>query len=437
MEYLALKKEFADAKKLHDDAKAVAKNPNDAEVLKHFLSMNKAEQAMNKHRQAAIDKKKPQYIQRLKEAQKALLKPFEDAVLRAEQQQRSLAGEVARLEALETPEFRAKFARAKALEANRVQLQEQITRINLDGDELPWVVPSGEATVPGQPDRMAQIRAAALGGGGVFLLLLFSVALVEFRRRRVSSSDEVTQGLGIPTVGTVPMLPARVLRAALGTGAVRDSYWQGRLTESVDALRTFLLRALGEGPHVIMVTSAMQGEGKTSLASQLAASLARAWRKTLLIDGDLRKPAAHKLFELPVEPGLSEVLRGELDLGDVIRPTTVGRLWLMPAGQWDAHALQALAQEGAGNFFEQLREEYEFIIVDSCPVLPVTDTLLLGQHVDTVLFSVLRGTSRLPTLYAAWQRLAALEISVLGAVVAGGQSALGGLDIQYPRPAGS
>jgi capsular exopolysaccharide synthesis family protein len=268
-------------------------------------------------------------------------------------------------------------------------------------------------------------------------VLLFTVALVEFRSRRVNSSDEVTFGLGIPTVGTVPVLPPRVLRAALGSGAVRDGYWQARLTESVDALRTFLLRALSEGPHVVMVTSAVQGEGKTSLASQLAASLARAWRKTLLIDGDLRKPAAHKLFELPVEPGLSEVLRGELDLGDVIRPTALGRLWLMPAGSWDAHALQALAQEGAGNFFEQLREEYEFVIVDSCPVLPVTDTLLLGQHVDTVLFSVLRGTSRLPTLYAAWQRLAALEIPVLGAVVAGGNSVLGGLDIQYPRPAGS
>jgi polysaccharide biosynthesis transport protein len=65
----------------------------------------------------------------------------------------------------------------------------------------------------------------------------------------------------------------------------------------------------------------------------------------------------------------------------------------------------------------------------------VTDTLMLGQHVDVVLLSVLRGASRLPTVYAARQRLAALDIPVLGAVVAGGQSTLGGLDIQYPRPA--
>src|SRR5262249_53397677 len=142
-----------------------------------------------------------------------------------------------------------------------------------------------------------------------------------------------------------------------------------------------------------------------------------------------------KLFELPVEPGLSEVLRGDLEVTDVIRPTALSRLWLIPAGQWDNHALQALAQEGVSRLFDQLREEYEFVVVDSCPVLPVTDTLLLGQHADTVLLSVLRGTSRLPTLYAARQRLAALDIPVLGAVVVGGGGVLGGLDIQYPRAA--
>src|SRR5262249_57198714 len=116
--------------------------------------------------------------------------------------------------------------------------------------------------------------------------------------------------------------------------------------------------------------------GRRRLAANWAAGRAGAWRKTLWTAGALRRPAAHRLFDLPVEPGLSEVLRGELELGDVIRPTTVGRLWLMPAGQWDAHALQALAQEGVAGLFEQLREEYEFVVVDSCPVLPVTDTLL-------------------------------------------------------------
>src|SRR5262249_22586444 len=94
---------------------------------------------------------------------------------------------------------------------------------------------------------------------------------------------------------------------------------------------------------VVLVTSALGGEGKTSLASHLATSLARAWRKTLLIDADLRNPGAHRQFDLPSEAGFCDVLRGGVEFDDVIRATPVSRLWLMSAAQWDAHASQALA----------------------------------------------------------------------------------------------
>ena len=184
--------------------------------------------------------------------------------------------------------------------------------------------------------------------------------------------------------------------------------------------------------HTVMVTSALGGEGKTSLASQLAASLARAWRKTLLIDGDLRNPAAHKLFDVPQEPGFCEVLRGEAAVNDSVRPTSLSRLWIMPAGQWDAHAVQALAQENVHDLFEQLKQQYDFIVVDSSPVLPVADALLLGQHVDGVLLSVLRDVSRTPAVYAAQQRLNNLSIRTLGAVVIGDPGGPGSLAYQYP-----
>jgi polysaccharide biosynthesis transport protein len=351
-------------------------------------------------------------------------------------QEQIALSEMHEYERLDTPEARALATRYKVLNKLYEQIEKDIEEINLAGDEVPWVKELGKPTEPRLRDRDKQIKFTALGSLGAFGLALFGVALVEFRSRRVSSAEDVAIGLGIPTVGTLPALPARVRRAALTSNATRDT-WQNRLTESVDALRTFLLRALGDGPHVILVTSALPGEGKTSLASQLAASLARAWRKTLLVDGDLRKPAAHRLFDVPVEPGLCEVLRGDLELSDVIRPTAVGRLWVMPAGQWDAHALQALAQEEAlDHLFNYLKEDYEFVIVDSCPVLPVPDTLMLGQHADTVLLSVMRGSSRLPAVYSARQRLGSLDIPVLGAVVVGTNSPAGGLHIQYPRPSG-
>jgi polysaccharide biosynthesis transport protein len=136
---------------------------------------------------------------------------------------------------------------------------------------------------------------------------------------------------------------------------------------------------------------------------------------------------------LPQEPGFSEVLRGELMATDTIRPTSVSRLWLMPAGHWDAHAVQALAQESVRDMFSSLKEHYDFIIVDSCPVLPVADALLLGQHVDAVIFSILRDVSRVPTVYSAQQKLNNLGIRTLGAVVIGDTAASSSVAAQYQK----
>jgi Mrp family chromosome partitioning ATPase len=125
------------------------------------------------------------------------------------------------------------------------------------------------------------------------------------------------------------------------------------------------------------------------------------------------------MFELPLQPGFSEILLGEIDAADAVRATQVPGLWLVTAGQWDREVLRALAREGTQVVFEKLKEEYEFVVVDSHPVLAATDSLLLGQHVDAVLLSVLRDVSRSPSVYSASQRLATLGVRVLGAVVNG------------------
>ena len=234
-------------------------------------------------------------------------------------------------------------------------------------------------------------------------------------------------------IGTLPAIPEKMRRSAGSASTDEELAWQNQLNESVDAVRTVLLHTARSDAslRVILVTSANSGEGKTSLASQLAASLSRAWKKTLLIDGDLRSPAAHTLFDVPIEPGFSEVLRGELPATDAVRATAFSRLWVLPAGNWDSHALQALAQENVRSLFEELKQQYDFIIVDSPPVLPVTDTLMLGQHVDAALFAILRDVSRTPAVYAAQQKLAPLGIRLLGAVLLGASSHLGNRDYRY------
>src|SRR5262249_4517959 len=237
---------------------------------------------------------------------------------------------------------------------------------------------------------------------------------------RIHSADEVVQSLGLRLVGAVPPLPQDGHNHFAGGGFELDA-GEHNLLESIDGIRTVLLRhASVNATRVVMVTSAISGEGKTTLAAHLATSLARAGRRTLLMDCDLRRPAAHQLFEQALQPGLSEVLLKEVLLAEAVRPTTaLEGLFLLPAGQWDREVLQALAQEGLQKVFEQLRQEFDFIVVDSSPVLATTDPLLVGQNVDGVILSLLRDVSQIPPVNAAAQRLASLGIRVLGAVVNG------------------
>src|SRR5206468_1146847 len=145
---------------------------------------------------------------------------------------------------------------------------------------------------------------------------------------------------GLRLVGTVPPPPdARARAAAAGAD------WQMVLTESVDVIRTLLLHGFRGGPaRTVMVTSAQGGEGKTSLAGHLGGSLARGGFRTLLIDGDLRRPSVHRVLGLPQSPGLCELLRGQVAPDAAIRPTDVDRLSVLPAGAWTPAVAQLLAR---------------------------------------------------------------------------------------------
>ena len=196
------------------------------------------------------------------------------------------------------------------------------------------------------------------------------IAFLELQTRKIDSADEVVGDLGLAVVGSLPMLPARARRNGVMARQEKDRYWYSLLLESIDATRTMLIHAARSGSHrVVMIASALPGEGKTSLASHLATSLARSGQKTLLIDADLRCPSIHRLFDLTPNPGLSELLRGEVALDDVIVSTAVEELKVITAGQCDPQTLRILSQGGLGGLFARLKEQYDFVIVDSSPIL--------------------------------------------------------------------
>jgi polysaccharide biosynthesis transport protein len=319
------------------------------------------------------------------------------------------------------------------LEKEGQRVGEQLSQLKGSLPVQPRVVCLEPAFVPSEKDYRRPVKFSLASAGFVFACLLGGICLLEARGRRVYTSSELRNNLGMPIIGTLPKLPpaARARSAAM----LAEGDPQYGMTEAVDAIRTVLLHAPRvEGVRVIMIASAREGEGKTTLASHLAASLARAWRKTLLIDGDLRNPNQHKQFDQPLEPGFCEALRGEVEFEDAIKQTPISRLWLLSAGKIDSHALQALAQEGVSAIFEWLEDQYDFIVIDSSPILPVPDALMLGKQADAVLLSVMKDVSRTPAVYQAQQRLEALQIRILGTVILGEKTERYGHAIPYGQP---
>ena len=277
-----------------------------------------------------------------------------------------------------------------------------------------------KAEVPRVRDEIKCYMMIGVAILGSFMASIFGVSFWELQSQKVSKSSEVGTGLGLKLIGTLPAQPVRILGRNPARGRGLEESWQRLMYESIDMTRTMLLNlARGPAGRVFMVTSAMGGEGKTSLSCHLATSLARSGRKTILVDTDLRRPSLHHLFSQPLGPGISEVLRGEVALEDAIVATEVPELELLAAGECDDVTMRSLAQGGVAPLFERLKATYDCVIIDTSPVLPVTDTLLIAPYTDGVLLSVLNDVSRLPKLSEARDRLTAIGVKVLGSVFIG------------------
>ncbi len=254
---------------------------------------------------------------------------------------------------------------------------------------------------------------ATLGAIAAFCGTCYGVALLEFRRRKLNCPSDVDEGLGIRVLGVLPSVASR---KSMAPGSVTAA----QLSESIDNVRATLMHDSTSRPRqIVLVASPASMEGSTTVASHLALSLTRAGRRTLLIDGDLRDPSLHKLFGLPIEDGLSELLRSEIEITDAVRPTNTEGLWLMTAGICDMDAIHALATDQLQPIFEKLRAEFDFVIIDGAPILGLSDSLSVGQHIDGAILTVLRDHSGVRSIHQASELLKSLGIRLIGCVVNG------------------
>lgn len=191
-----------------------------------------------------------------------------------------------------------------------------------------------------------------------------------------------------------------------------------------EALRTIragiLLSSADHPPRVIMITSAMKGEGKTTVLYNLAATLAQASHKTIMIDGDLRERGLTKLFcrdQTPAGVGLSDYLAGQAELTQVVRPTPVAGLDILPAGNRAPNPAELLSSVTMRELVGDLSDTYDFVLVDSPPILPVADGLTLSRVVDSVVLVVRSRTTERDLAQESRRRLLRVNARILGVVL--------------------
>jgi polysaccharide biosynthesis transport protein len=276
--------------------------------------------------------------------------------------------------------------------------------------------------------RKLQYTAAALAGVMAVVGLLF--ALWEFFQGRVDSPDEIGRACGLTVLGTIPRVPSRLRRDHRNA-----SRWQALLSESMACTRSMIRYGGREAfrPQLLLVTSAGTGEGKTSLACELAISFARGGARTLLIDGDMRQPSAHESFGLAAGPGLAELLRGDQPSEQLVRPVQPN-LDFLPAGRCTDATLVALADGRGTADLRRFNDAYDIVIMDSSPVLPVADTTHYARQADAVLMTVLAGYSRTAMVREATRRLRHVGAPLLGLIVNGVTQSHYGYGYGYGTP---
>jgi polysaccharide biosynthesis transport protein len=307
------------------------------------------------------------------------------------------------------------------MESHRIELKSP-TRITL----------MQEAEIPQVLDLDKKKKLTAVAGVGAIGFVFLAIALLEFHSRRITDPQDISQTLGLDLLGSLPAMPTSLIKFWEQPKASRMALWNNALIEAVDSTRSILLHDPNvEQRRVLMVASAAAQEGKTTFACQLAGSLARAGRKTVLVDFDLRRPRAHELLNVPLELGLSELLSEKLDVQTVLHSTSEPFLSVIPAGRVNEAALQSIARDGADWLFEELKREFEFVIVDSSPILYVADGASVGRNVDGAIMVVRSHASRLPAVAVACERVEMLGIDLIGGVMVGVQSNLSGYGYSY------
>lgn len=269
----------------------------------------------------------------------------------------------------------------------------------------------GKAIVPKAPVKPRKALIIVIAGLAAFILAAGLTLLLNRLNNGFKSVRDVEGSLNQPMLGMVPLVKKKNANVARLYDGEDKSF-----SETIRTLRTsIVLSALEHPRRVLLMTSSVPGEGKSTVGSNLAASLVQ-FGKVLVIDADLRRPTLHKNFALPVgTAGLANYLAETAALDECIRP--VDNVDLMPAGAVPPNPQELLMSPRLGELMSVLRERYDYIIVDSPPCMAVSDAIILSGLVDSVVYVVKANATPIPVAQRGVGQLLQKNAAILGVVL--------------------
>jgi succinoglycan biosynthesis transport protein ExoP len=275
------------------------------------------------------------------------------------------------------------------------------------------------------PNAYQNLPAGLLLGllAGVGLAYLADMADKSFR-----SPEEIRDHLGLPLVGHIPFFkpdPETAAKREAGESTIEPMlccYFKPKSldSEAYRAVRTALFFSTqGQGTKVIQVTSPNKGDGKSLMISNLAITTAQSGKRVLLIDADCRRPRQHKIFNIPNEVGLTTILTGNAMLQETIRPVCVEGLFVMGSGPIPPNPSELLVSPQFKELLDSVRGHYDYIFVDTPPLLAVTDPCVVAGKVDGLFLAIRLTRKGRPDAERAREILNSVNCKVLGIVVNG------------------
>jgi capsular exopolysaccharide synthesis family protein len=281
---------------------------------------------------------------------------------------------------------------------------------------------------PGVGFKVAPSAVRYLGAAGVLGLFLGCglAFLAEVTDKSFRTPEEIRRRLGLPVVGHIWHLTAARTAEANGpaaAGALNPLLCTYYSPQSVEAeayrsLRTALyFSTSGEGHKVIQITSPGMGDGKTTLAANLAITIGQSGKRVLLIDADFRRPRLHRVFGLAGDVGLASVMIGEAVLRSAIQETPVPGLSVLPCGPIPPNPAELLTSPRFKELLDAIRKEYDFVVIDTPPLLAVTDPCVVAPRVDGLYLTLRLSKNGRPQAERAKEILTTLGAKVLGVVI--------------------